>query len=341
MREIASVGNVDNRFVNYDPSTNPQGTVVSAEFMNDLQDELIGIQEEAGFTEAPGEDLQVLKSIKRIAIEYSKFVGEIFNLDSLKSISAWDPDATDNYFPAICLSTINIQVTLALANYPQLVPHLRAKKLSYLEGKSGAESSWSASISGSVITMPNAAGSNKMLAALAEDVLCHGGYTNWRTVTVLGTEYAMTSINTVTREITVSGTPTSGTQTVEFYPHRIVGSTTTAREFEVSGRSMIAPNDSNGRFIGNLRIRGYMQGHRHPIIDPGLNRRFENGLAYSGSTKTSTNVYESVISASLTTNNAVGDPISDGTNGSVPTGPETHSPSQSGHIYKWARKYDA
>lgn len=326
MRLLTSLGNVAGKFVNRDPITNPQGTVYSAEFGNDCLDDLIGIQSEAGVANGPGTDLRVVKSIVKLTIENSKRVGEIFNLDSLISSTAFNLATPYDYFPAICLSTIDVQVVLSTANYPELVPHLRAKKLWFRRGRTDEVGSWTATVSGSSVTMPNTTSANALLAALLEDQIVHGSYTNWRTLTIGGVDYPITNVNTVTRVITVTGTPTTGSQTTEFFPHRIAGSTTTAREFEVSGRVAIATNDAAGRWIGDLRMRSYLQSHRHS-----LSSNIPNGNANN-------NVLTAGTSYTLTGTEVLG-PTTDGANGTPRTGPETHSPTLSAYTYKWARKF--
>jgi len=64
MRSIDGPGAVSNRFVDYDAITNPNGTVYTADFGNDVQDEIIGIQELADLTESAGTNLQLLEGLK-------------------------------------------------------------------------------------------------------------------------------------------------------------------------------------------------------------------------------------------------------------------------------------
>jgi len=329
MRVIAGPGNVANRFDDFDAINNPQGTVITANWANDVQDELMGVQDEAGFTEAAGTNELLLKSIIKITKEMRAEIGEYIQLDTYTPPVAWNGTSiatAKTYFPALCLSNINIETVLSETNYPDLVPHLRAKQIKYLEGEAGEVSVWSSSIAGSAVTFPNNASANALLAALAKDVLVHGGYTNWRTLTVGGVEFPITNINLITREVTVTGTPTSGTQNVTLFPHRIAGSTTTAREFEVSGKTLISANDAEGLFIPGLRTLGYLQGHWHQLY---VNADVGPGGGNQDTVETA---------VTLRTNN-VQNPISDGVNGTPRTASETHSPVQVGHLYKFARRY--
>jgi hypothetical protein len=331
MRKIDGPGNVLNAFVDYDAISNPQGTVVTADFMNDVQDELIAIQTDASIAESAGSNAQILKLIKFNAIKYSKNIGEFFYIEENKSPSAFAINTPDDFFPAINLSKININLDISTTNYPLLVPYLRALKVRYLDGTSGEVISWTATVSGSNITMPTSTDSDAILSSLAEDVLVHGGYTNYRSITVAGTEFPITNINTSTRVITVTGTPSAGSQTVEFFNYRITGSSTTARLFEVKGRGFIAPNDSDGRHQNGLRVRDRTQSHIHDSVS-GATAVVSNqgaGLAMSGG-------------GTLNQNGSVtGVPKVDGSFGTPRTGSTTHGAGVSAHLYIWARSYIA
>ena len=108
MRKIDGPGNVSNAFVDYDQVNNPQGTVVTADFMNDVQDELIAIQTDASVAESAGSNAQILKLIKFNAIKYSKNIGEFFYIEENKSPSAFAINTPDNFFPAINLILLRL-----------------------------------------------------------------------------------------------------------------------------------------------------------------------------------------------------------------------------------------
>lgn len=334
MRKINGPGNVGNQFVDYDPINNPLGTVVTANFMNDVQDELIAIQTDASIAESAGTNAQILKLIKFNAIKYSKNIGEFFWLEENKNPSAFAINTPDDFFPAINLSKINITSDITTTNYPLLVPYLRALKVRYLDGTSGEVNSWTATVSGSNVTMPTSTSSDAILSSLAEDVLVHGGYTNFRSITVAGVEYPITNINTGTRVITVTGTPSAGSQTVEFFNYRITGSSTSARLFEVKGRGFIAPNDSSGRHQNGLRVRDRFQGHYHRnlIID---------GVGQRSGSQTASGSGFNIFTGGTGNNIDIGSPITDGTNNTPKTGSTTHGQGISAHLYIWARSYIA
>jgi len=220
---------------------------------------------------------------------------------------------------------------ISTTNYPLLVPYLRALKVRYLDGTSGEVSSFTATVASSSITMPTSTSSDAILSSLAEDVLVHGGYTNYRSITVAGTEFPITNINTSTRVITVTGTPSAGSQTVEFYNYRITGSSTTARLFEVKGRSIITPNDSSGRHQNGLRVRDRFQGHYHQAYT-------NMGVSAGGDTN---GVANSNNNNNLAGTDHVRQAITDGTNGTPRTGSTTHGAGVSAHLYIWARSYIA
>jgi hypothetical protein len=180
--------------------------------------------------------------------------------------------------------------------------------------------------------MPTSTSSDSILSSLAEDVLVHGGYTNFRTITVAGVEFPITNINTATRVITVTGTPSSGSQTVEFFNYRITGSTTTARLFEIKGRGFIAPNDAIGRHQNGLRVRDRFQGHWHNYHTAPI------GSQPAGSELDRINISATSINSQ---NNRIQNPITDGTNGTPRTGSTTHGSGVSAHLYIWARSFIA
>jgi hypothetical protein len=345
MRKIDGPFNVANRFLDQDPTNNPNGTVITGKFMNDIMDEFIEIQTQMGdATEQAGSTAQVFRNLLRMTKEFGRNVGDIFFNFDYKPISAFNGTSVataKTYFPAECLSAIAIQKTVDVANYPDWVPVLRARKLRYFSGLGGEVSVWSSTVSGSVITLPNNASAIAILAALAEDVLVHGGYTNWRTLTISGVEYPITNINTVTREITVTGSPSAGTQNVEFYPHRIVGSTTTARIFETTGRSIITPNDSSGRHIAYLRVRDRFQGHR---FFSGMGTTNLSSFIYGQDTSELPGLSSGLIATQTGTpdrQSITSLPKTDGTNSTPRTGSTTHSPGISAHLYEHVGRYIA
>ena len=66
MHRIDSIGNVNNLFVDYDANNNPQGTVIDASFMNDLQEEVCNFIESRGITLVQGQQDQLELAIQDI-----------------------------------------------------------------------------------------------------------------------------------------------------------------------------------------------------------------------------------------------------------------------------------
>jgi hypothetical protein len=205
---------------------------------------------------------------------------------------------------------------LALANYPILVPKLRAQKSEAWSG-SAYVTDFSVTVSGSTITGSGTAW-DAMLAALAEDVVIQGSYTNWRCINIAGTDYAITNVAAASHTVTVSGSPTTGSQTAIFYHRRIAGSTA-ARTFKDSGRALMSP-DGTLRIAG-LRRRFHMQGHVHGI----------------GPASSATNTGGGVGNATALTSIVSTGPLTDGTNGTPITGPETEPNSSTVYRAMWAQ----
>lgn len=176
--------------------------------------------------------------------------------------------------------------TISNSNWPELVTHWRINKyLTYLPGTISEQSDFvidSYSITSNVVSvvLSNLTPEIKMLAALAEDQAVHASYVNWIPITIntgFGSipagDYGITNIDTITRTITfsytasnISSTPVVGI-TCKFYPHRIVGSLTTARHLTIAGRTLVTQGDSDTEVFYGLRRRDRFQGHWHDIVD--------------------------------------------------------------------------
>ena len=127
------------------------------------------------------------------------------------------------------------------------------------------------------ITFADATPENTLLLNLVEDQLVHGSFTNWRSVTlplpignILAGDYEITDISLTNRTISFACNELAGsgavTSDVNFYSHRIVGSTTTARMFQTSGRGFFtAGNNGDIEYIAGLRLRDSLKEHGHGI----------------------------------------------------------------------------
>ena len=347
MRKIAGPGHVANNFVDYDPPGTPNGTVYTADYGNDVQDELVAIQDQFSIAEAAGTSEYILAAIKGIAKSHGKMTGELYWLDGFEDPVEFDKDDPDIFHPGLCLSAIDGELDISTANWAALVPHLRAQALIYLKGKAGEKTAfdvtdWSIVSNVAQITFANTTAENAVLAALAEDQLVHGSYSNWRSITLPGAigditagDYAITDVDPVARTIdfafTAGDNSGSGVFTVNFYPHRIVGSTTTARVFEINGRTLVSAGDADGEAFAGLLRRDRAQGHRHSaMID-------SNSGAYDGSFGTTPRG----TTDQLLLTGGVRDPVTDTTNGVPRVGLTTDPRSMIGHLYMHGRSYTA
>jgi len=329
MRPISGPGNVANTFADYDPISNPLGTVYTAQWGNDVQNELLGIESKMGVSPSAGSNQYVASTIIGLAKRYGKMLGEFYPLPNYVAPSEFNPATPTLFHPGLCLTNFDGVTTIAEANWPDLHPFLRIQQLSI-----GSTLNFSGSASASTITLDNNADNIAILTAIAESV-AHFGY-NY-TVTWGGTDFAITDIATLTRVITVTGTPTAGAGDATFFPHRIAGSTTTARVFSMRGLGLIGLGDADRYFVGGLARRGYMQGHKH-YSDTAPEFPSTRNTEYGSDTgEPATNI--DIQAGSSTTGYKGSTPVSDGTYGTPRTAKTTNGPSWSVHIYQHGGRY--
>lgn len=250
---------------------------------------------------------------KELAYRTDRPVGEVFEMLLDKAAS--------ETFPALKLWESDQDISST--NWPLLVTDLRAEKVKSWNGTSYT-TDHTVTVSTSTLTGSGTAWDN-LLAALAEENLVHGSYTSWLSINVAGTDYAITNVNASAHTVTVTGTPTSGSQTAIVYAYRIAGSTTTARLRKISGRALISP-DGTLRIAG-ARRRHHLQGHIHQ----------QQGNTAGGST-TLSNAGAS-LAGNQTTDSYTLSPSTDGVNGTPITGPETEPNSAAVCLYLWGGRY--
>ncbi len=344
MRKIAGPGHVGNEFVDYDPPGTPTGTYVMADWANDVQRELIGVQDELSIAEADGSNKYILAAIKGLAIQHGKPLGEIFFLNKYKAPAAFDKDNPELFFPALCLDDGDHDV--AVANWPDLVPDLRTRRTIFKEGISGEKyqfdvTNWAIVSNVATLTFADQWSENKTLSGYAEDNLVHGDFNNWRSVTLASAignipagEYALSAIDPSARTITFPVTASDGSGAVtaiaEFYSHRIPGSSTTARVYERPGGVLVAANDADGECIAGLRRRDRGQGHWHEAYTK---------VAGAVSRLSGTGSLSATDGARIT--DQIKNPITDTVNGVPRTGKTTEPKSMVGHLYLWGKSYVA
>ena len=274
----------------------------------------------------------------RIAVNPGVDTGFVVGDVSMRMGNAVAPSAA---FPRFCMTNFTDPTALSTTNWPLLVPYLRDQTAVYLEGLTGEVSAFPGTVAASVITLDDTTANNAILAALDEDRLANGGsFTDWRTVDIDGTTYVITALDTGTRAITVTGTPTVGAQNATFYPHRIAGSTTTARLHSWVGRSPIGAGtaESVSGLLRRDRVQGWQIGSTFSATDyygeiiEDVGSIFVN--AGSGSGRPSYRNASQGSSARLTAFN-------DGTNGQPRLGADTHGPDSSLHMYVYGGSYSA
>lgn len=226
--------------IDYDGTTVDLGATDLQDAVETLGSVLKGLIEDSGQTYSAA---SIAAQFKRACRTFGQRVGILAEFDD-----KFTPDADNPYL------LLNVDQDISATNWPLLVPHLRSVKM-----EAGGATSWSYTASGGIMTL-SGTGLASIMAALGEEQTVHGSYTNFMVCTISGTDYVISNINTGSNQITVTvSPPASGT--VEFYPHRISGSTTTAREFKDVGRALYSADGAT--YINACRRRDRGQGHNH------------------------------------------------------------------------------
>jgi len=271
----------------------------------------------------------------RAQIALSKPVGDMLMPEiKLTPVIASASRSTTNpsyplYLPIIDRTDADHDVTSTQA--PDLVTAYRAYAASVL-----GSASFTATVAGSVLTFANTTANNALIKAISEDAYVqrwlssnqsatYNGsgpdFTNGRCINVAGTDYAITAISIGSRTITVSGSPTTGSQTVIFYPYRIAGSSTIVRLHRLSGFVPVASGDSDGVEIDGMRHMDTGQGHDHTNATQALVGGSGPAGLGAGSQATQTLVTTATVT--------------DGTNGTPRTGKNNSPRSHARHVYTW------
>jgi hypothetical protein len=354
MKKTTAPGSSGGLYVDDNPSLGVVGTLLIAEDRNAVQAELVAPIEGAGIVLDGADNGQLWKALRKIVKERGREVGEIFSLLDRKAPVGWSGAAADTYFPALCLTDIASYTDIAEANAPDAVPYLRAKKLIFKDGVSGEIASpgvtaWAIATNVATLTFTNDADHIAFLTALLEDKLAHGGYSNWRTVTLANAignitagTYAITDVNASSRTISFAFTAANAsgavTATVDFYAHRIPGSTTTARVFSARGLTIHGANDDNGYFVsGGLRRRGFMQQITGTL---GSARNIFRESTTTGAFST-TNPSNSGTDAGSVVNNYEFAHFDSANSPGARTSKETHGPALTVHLYMHLGRYVA
>src|SRR6185436_9136387 len=262
MKRTTAAGSAAGLYVDYSAGVQP-GTLLVAEDRNNVQEEICHTIEGVGWSLDSTDQYQLLRST--IALRES--VGAIVEFPyKATPITVAASKSTTNpsfplYLPIIDVTDADHDVPSTQA--PDLVTTLRAYAATVL-GSASFTATWAASVG----TFANTTVNNALLLAIQEDALTQrwfsssqsatyagsgGDYSGGRCINVAGTDYAITAVNTGARTITVTGTPTAGSQTVIFYPFRIAGSTTSVSLHRLSDFVPVAAGDSDGVEIAGMR----------------------------------------------------------------------------------------
>jgi len=137
------------------------GTTGIAEDRNNLQEEICNTIEGAGLTLSGADDEQLKQAIAALIFPTGIYVHRVSEV------------AASVLFP--CLRIDDASHDISTTNWPDLVPYLRAIKL-----ESDGVTDFSGTVAGSVFTFPSTTAADRLLAALAEELMVHGGgYTGW------------------------------------------------------------------------------------------------------------------------------------------------------------------
>jgi hypothetical protein len=195
------------------------------------------------------------------------------------------------------------------------------------------------------------------LSALAEDLALHGkGYDSWgKTVTLPNAiagipagDYTITAVtpaNVGTASAVLTFTAagdnigsTATSEVVQFFPHRIAGSTTTARHSQITDMALMNDGLYNVAGLrGRDRMRGFDLGI--PALDATSRLKFRSSNVYAANAGAEANSYTVDVSRSAATHIVL--PMNDGTHGTPRTGPNTRPRFGAYNIYEYVGTYEA
>ncbi len=239
------------------------------------------------------------------------------------------------YNPVIARWDTDHDVTSAQA--PDLVTAYRAETAK-INVAGVSYTSWTGTVAGSVITFASNNQNLALLNLITEEATANGYIatqtagaaavytgTAQRCINVAGTDYAITASSVGGLTITVSGTPTSGSQTCIVYPYRIAGSSTSIRLPRLSGFVGVTSYDYDGIIVNGFRKMDRYQGH---YMDQPAGGQFLIGGVGGVPSGAGGNGAASTTGASVT----------DGTNGPPRVGKTTDPRTYGVYTYTWASR---
>ena len=259
-------------------------------------------------------------------------------------------DDTVTIGPKMPVVDRSIDNVLSETNYPTYVPYLRGIKC-----KANGVSDITVTVAGSNITFPNTTEANALLTAIQNEATVAAyvnggeianftGGTDYATaatqqsVNVAGTDYVVTGLTLVSRIMTVTGTPTAGTQTAIFYAHRKAGSSTTAYVTKIGGFIPAPVGDAGLEIIVGKRKMDRSQNYLNDIgSNEGVDGVFTANTYGTGPSANGRSITTTVAAtnARVVTKNS----ITDGINGTPRTGKTTDPRTIARCFFNWAGVY--
>jgi len=287
---------------------------------------------------APDDNFQLIKSM----IAVSHRVGELIWSEVTQTPAIWTSGSA-TYNPVIARWDADHTVTSAQA--PDLVTAYRAEKAN-INVNGVAYNQWTGTVAASVITFASNAQNLAMLNMIVNEATANGYIatqtagaaavftgTAQRCINVNGTDYPIVGASVGGLTVTVTGTPTSGSQTCILFTYRIAGSTTSVVLPRISGFGSVATYDYDGNFIHGWRKMDQMQGHFHSMVTNGVTVASIGGSTLPGA---GSNIANSGTGGGGSY--SVSGPITDGTNGTTRAG-KTTDPRAYGLLpYTWAAR---
>lgn len=276
--------------------------------------------------------------LDRHIIARSHLVGETFASEIVETqviVSASRSSANPSYPDYNPVISRSVDKTITSDMAPLLVTKLRAYAASVL-----GVTNFTGTVSGSVITFSVSTAITAMLNLLVQEALVRrwfssgqsanyqasGGDYTGMSVNIAGIDYAISSVNVLSGTITVTGSPTTGSQTMNLYPYRIVGSSTSIQLPRLSGFVPVGADDADGVEVSGYRHMDQGQGHYH----------VQQTHAYSAAG--GSNTYQVQIGNNIDNGSIgpTGSPIADSVNGTPRTGKTTNARSAAKNYYTWA-----
>lgn len=225
--------------------------------------------------------------------------------------------------------------TLSTTTYPGLLD-LYNQAIEVYDTDTVVRDSWSCTVAGSVVTFPATANLPKGLLEMGKALANSEtpSYIDCPPIEVNGTLFAISSITG--QAVTVTGSPTTGTQTVKCYNYRKSGVIGSVYIPKTTGIGLMAAGDINAYFISGLMRRGFLQSH---VMYQGFGTMAASSPRYGKATGVaSVSQSDSDIQANsdqATNATITSVPQSDGTNGTPRLGKETHGPSLAAYLYMY------